>query len=513
MPDIELSLENMAKERERCRVSFSHFLSHCKIVEVPTRDNPGGLIPFAIWPHLPELINALLNKLLIVVIKSRQIGLSWLIAAYVLWHALYHKGSSWMLFSRGEREAIELLDKSRRIYRHLPAWLTVKHGADSATEMSFPFMESSIKAFAATEGAGISYTSSGVVCDEWDYHPYADQNYLNSKPTRDAGGQFIGVTTVDILNPDTLAKSIFHDASIEKNDFIPLFYSYDVRPGRDDKWYEETRRNIPERELATLTPELYMAQNYPRSIEEALSVPQASCAFDKQILSQMMENIRNPVKVEGDLDFGVVNIYKPFLIGNYYIAGTDTSHGVGKDYSVTAVMNVKTGEIVADILRNDLSPEELASHSVKLLKLYGNPKWFIECNDWGGITISTAESLEYKNLGYQDDKKTKPGFNTNGWMTSAGLKGSRIDLFGGLIPAINNNQIIIYNKDGLKQFYDVIRNVKQGGRIEALAGRHDDYPIAVGICWAKRDEVHLEDWTPKTINTLNYQPTSKPWRR
>ncbi|GAG66168.1 unnamed protein product [marine sediment metagenome] len=166
--------------------------------------------------------------------------------------------------------------------------MRLKIQPDSLTELGFPVMMSSIKALAATETAGISFTASIVVCDEWEEHPYADQNYLASKPTRDAGGQFIGVFTVNKQRPETLAKAIYKDSVEKKNDFFPLFTPWHARPGRDGNWYDITKRNIPTRELATLTPDLYMEQNYPASIEEAMRASQSVSAFDQKVLDEMM---------------------------------------------------------------------------------------------------------------------------------------------------------------------------------------------------------------------------------
>lgn len=496
-----LSDTEKALELAKCKRSFPYFLKYCKIVQPPTLESTGGVIDFKLSPHLVTLINALSTKLLIDLIKSRQIWCSTTIAIYTLWQ-MYKKGSSWIFFSRGEREVIELLDKARRTYNLLPDFLKVKLIHNPATEMAFDNY-SSIRAFAATEASGISFTASGVVDDEWDYHPYAEQNFLNSKPTRDAGGQFIGMTTVDILNPDTLAKAIFKGAP--QNGFCPLFFPYNVIEGRDEVWYENKKREIPERELANLTPELYMHQNYPRSIEEAFSVPQTVSAFDTNSLTQMMGDVKNPLNEEWykvntpDIDRSIIHIYKPFSIGNYYIASSDTSHGVGKDNSVTVVMNVKTGEVVADIMNPLLRPEELAFHSVKLLSLYKNPKWYPENNEWGRTVITKAQELGYTNFGYEDDDKKLEGHE--GW--HSGEK-TRFDLFGALIPAINNRQVTIYNKDGIKQFFDVIRNSNKNGRIEAMGGRHDDYPIAVGICLVKKGEVVTEKWNAKPIESLHF---------
>ncbi len=494
-------------ERQKCKTSFVHFLKHyCKIIEPPTQDNPGGVIKFELWPHIVEAVKALLTKKLIDWLKSRQVGASWLIAAYVTWFALFHTGATIGLFSRGEIEAFELLAKCRRIYSQLPDFLKLKIQPDSGSEMGFPAMMSSIKAFAATEAAGVSFTFSIIVCDEWLQHPYAEQNYFASKPARDAGGQFIGVFTADPEKLDGLAIAIFRDAEEDKNGFTSLFTPYYARPGRDSKWYEETKKSVPTRELGILTPELYMLKNYPASIEEALSPAQTIAAFDLKVIDEMMGDVKNPIKVIRDgIDSNIVHIYKDFHIGEFFIAATDTSHGVGKDFSVTTIMNVRTGEIVADIMDNLLPPEELALHSTRMLEIFQSPLWFIESNDYGGVTILTAQNLNYRNLGYEDDKRNKIGFNTQGSLATGGkVIGTRAALWGSLMPAINNRQIQIYNVAGLKQFQDIVRNVQKQGRIEAMHGRHDDYPMAVGICWLKKDEVQTFSGSYKPIDTLHF---------
>jgi len=484
-------------ETKRCYRSFVYFLRWAKIIEPPTQSTPGGIIQFELWYHIKKIIATLKTDQLISLLKPRQIGASWTIAIWVLWNVMTKIGSTWMLFSKGENEAIELLGKCRRVYSQLPAFLQIKVNPDSATEMGFPIMRSVIKAFAATETAGISFTASGVVDDEHSEHPYADQNYLSSKPTRDAGGQFISIFTANKLNPDNLATAIFTDALEGKNSFTPLFFPYSVRPGRDKEWYAETKRNIPERELAKLSPELYMEQNYPASIDEALRPTQTISAFDINVINEMMGDTRNPIKIEREgIDPKIVHIYQDFHIGEFYIAASDCSHGVGKDFSVTAIMNVRTGSVVADIMSNLLSPEELALHSVRLLKEYHNPLWFPEDNGWGRVVITTGQNLGYKRFGYQDAKKTKIGWHTD--------EKTRFDLWGGLIPAINNHQITIYNQQGLKQFYDIIRNVSKNGRIEAASSKHDDYPMAIGICWAKKSEVHARVEPMKPLQTLTF---------
>ena len=183
----------------------------------------------------------------------------------------------------------------------------------------------------------------------------------------------------------------------------------------------------------------------------------------------------------------IASLYRNPEVGKGYVAATDTAHGLGQDYSVTVNLDPKWG-VTADIMSNVIAPEELTLQSYNMLSRIGErsgrePLWAIEANDLGGVVISKAIQLGYKNLYYRDEKRLKVG-----WLTNSSNRDCNdpYALWGELIEAINNRLIIIPNRLGLLQFFDVIRNAKKGGRIEAIEGGHDDYPMAVGIAWQVR---------------------------
>jgi hypothetical protein len=367
----------------------------------------------------------------------------------------------------------------------------------------------------------VSFTGSFIFVDEWEQHPFAGPNFTQAKPVIDAGGQYVGCFTVDKTKPDTLAKTVWREAFNDNtemhpycegvpgmiyptkpgpNGFVPIFFPYHVRPGRTEEWYERTKRETPAESLDNLTPDLYMTQNYPRTYSEALSPTQSLAAVDLNILEQMKPRCMGAIQVMGDgIDPKICNIYQDFAVGKIYLAATDTSHGVGKDYNVTVIMNARTGAIVADIFNNFMEPDDLAWHSVKLLSHFRNPIWWIEDNECGGTTISKARELLYPNFGYQDAKRTREGWHTH--------SSNRTTLFGNMVAAFNSSQITIFNYKGLLQFGDLIRNMDANGRIEAMKGRCDDYPVAVAICVAKNAEVLKQGtYNPNPIQTLHFEP-------
>jgi hypothetical protein len=487
----------LAGEKALCERLFLYWLErYGRIIQAPTKTQPGGVVKVILWPHTLQIVDALLNNDYISILKSRQIGASWMIALYCTWQAVFHKNDKSLLFSKGEAEAMELLTKCKQAHDAQPWFLRLKYDGKSTTKIVFSETGSTIDALAPTENAGVGYQVSRIFFDEHIEYEYAAKLYMSAKPTIDsAGGQIISVFTSNENKLDSIAVSLFLGGLAGKNGFKSLFFPYTVRPGRDDKWYEQIKQSIPDEELRGLTPDVYMARNYPRSVEEALSPSKTIAVFDKKVLDGMIGETENGVVIP-EIDNGIVHVYRPYTIGQYYIAASDTSHGIGKDFNVTIILNVKTGAVAADIYHSRLSPEELAYHSVKLLALYRNPLWVIEDNDWGRVTITTAQNLGYKNFA-----KTGAKLDRVGWHTD---EKNRMDLWGSLIPAVNNHQIVIYNKDGLRTFYDIVRNAEKNGRIEAMGGRHDDYAFCLGLAYVNRDKVHVSADSYKPLKTLTF---------
>ena len=443
--------------------SFWHFLDFVKILE----PQPGrGTISFERWPHLSEVCDILDEKKLLVWLKSRQTGASWMLAAYGLWMAMYKQGAVVLLLSQGEDEAKKLLAKCRFIYENLDPEMRVALGIDSRQELYFPETGSSISALPSTEKAGRSSTASLVIMDEADFHEHLDSNYAAVKPTiDDVGGQLVLVSTSNALRMNTLFKSTYKESPY--NGFTRVFYGWNVRPDRDNAWYEARRAEYADKSL--------FEKEYPASDEEALAPPRTIAAFDHDTLKLMQEDVRKPVMV---LPAGVVtaNIYQDFHPGKMYTAASDTSRGTGNDDAITVILDTKTGYVVADIQNNLIPPDQLALASMALLSRYHNPVWAIEDNDAGILTIASAQAARYPSLYYRESEK--PGWHTderNRWL-----------LWGELIEAVNARLVTVPSEDGLAQFYSVIRNPEKDGRIEGATGAHDDYPMAVGIAWQMR---------------------------
>jgi hypothetical protein len=465
-----------------------------KITEPPDAfGQGGGVIDFQMWESLREMILMLGLYRLLSILKARQVGLSWLIGAYALWKAQYFEGSVVLIFSQGQGEASALLGKIHSIWDNLPEHLKEPIGLDNSTTIEFPAMKSKIIALPSTEKAGRSETASLVIQDEADFHENIESNFAAVKPTIDAGGQLIQISTVNKKKMLSLFKEIYRNARkhgeeikehAKHNGFVSKFFSWKVRPARDQDWYDRIASEAPD--TAEMSALLYMEQEYPNTEEEALRPSRVMAAFDQDVLDYMFENeTKPPIETREN---GIVRVWQKAAPGKRYVAFSDTSHGTGGDNAVTVVMDVSSGYVVADIKSALLPPQEFAMHSFNLLEDYYNPLWGIEDNDWGIVTIRTAQEMGYRNL---YERKTRDGKLSGkiGWHTD---EVTRIALYGDLIQAIHKHHITIPARDGVAEFMTVIRNPDKGGRIEALVGTHDDYPIGVGGCWQLRNDAAVQ---------------------
>lgn len=228
-----------AASRELARLSFVDFLRFCRIQSDDTETL--GDIPFEPFGYQLERAEAWAASESEVILKARQLGFSWLLAAYKLWRALMGK---WNVgyYSRGEDEALFHLDnRVLYIWKRLPDFLRGKEHRRRDMYVEFP-EGGSIRVFPSTESAGIGYTFQLIVADECAFHRYGARNYAAYRPTLSAGGQYIATSTAD---PELGPSGFFHDlwerTVAGETPYAARFVPWHARPGRDSDWLARER--------------------------------------------------------------------------------------------------------------------------------------------------------------------------------------------------------------------------------------------------------------------------------
>lgn len=256
-----------AIEWHLCNKSYLYFIQeYCFIYDPVSKD----WIPFHLWPFQVDTLDAIHTHQLVIILKARQLGLTWLVLAYFLWLMLFRPISHVLLFSLREIEAIDLAsdNRLRGMYARLPAWMKQKVTGDDKKLFKLA-NESTARAFAT--GTGDSYQAGGALVDEADLIPDLDNMIGRIKPTIDAGGKLILLSRVDKRTPKSPFKTLFRAAQLGQNSYHPIFIPWHAHPGRDADWYDKQKRDMISQD------DLW--EQYPATEQEALAPGYAGLVF------------------------------------------------------------------------------------------------------------------------------------------------------------------------------------------------------------------------------------------
>lgn len=343
----------------KCSQAPAYFIYEYCQIEEPSPD-VRDWIPFRLWPAQFEVLNDLLAHRLLVILKARQLGLTWLVVAYALWLMLFRPGSVILLFSMGEGEAYELMDRLRDMHELLPDFLQASIGTSNAGEYEFAKLNSRALSFPSTKKAGRGYTATLVIMDEADFHAWLKQAITATKPTIDAGGQLILLSTSDTERPESLFKSIYKKARDGENGYHPIFLDAFARPDRTPEWYARTKAESDD-------PEDFR-QEYPLTDTEALAGRQSRKRFRPEPLDDCYEPAD---ALDTGPDIPGLTVYnQPREWHHSYLIAVDTSEGdLTSDPAAVTVFEIESWDEVAH-MHGLYEIEVLAGYLVSLADYY-----------------------------------------------------------------------------------------------------------------------------------------------
>lgn len=199
---------------ERARHDLMYYLEKF----VFTQDEHDVVHPIKPLPihkqYLRELAMYFLTEKLLLVEKSRQMMVTWIMVACHLWDAQFHEGRRIFFQSKKEVDANHLVDRAKVIYDSYPApynyIIYSKYGMREPRaylKMEFPAMKSIIQG--VPQGADVirQYTASRIFSDEMAFQEKAEEAFIAAKPALVGGGSFVGVSTPNFKNFFYLMKS------------------------------------------------------------------------------------------------------------------------------------------------------------------------------------------------------------------------------------------------------------------------------------------------------------------
>lgn len=233
--ELELRARQRAKQRELRALPLPDFAARTQI-EVP-HGNDVAQVPFVPWPAQRDVLQVMDSEPLIVFLKARQIGVSWLACLYALRLCTLFPGQPVLCLSRGQLEANELIHRISFMYhQHADkAWLP-RLIADNTADLEWA-NSSSVISLAATKNAGRSLTAALVMLDEWAFMAWPRQTLAAVKPTIDAGGKLFIISSAD--GQGSAYHQFWQHAVLGNNGYKAIFLPWFAHPDRGADWRDQ----------------------------------------------------------------------------------------------------------------------------------------------------------------------------------------------------------------------------------------------------------------------------------
>lgn len=230
-----------------------------------------GTMPFHLWDAQRELLSAVETEPRLLILKARQLGITWLVCAYALHLCLFKPNRLVLTFSIGQEEANEMMRRITAMYDRLPDAMKAAHPVKKCNTEEITWQNgSAIHALPSRKSAGSGYTASLIILDEFAKNENASKLYAAVKPTIDGGGKMI------ILSTANGAGNLFHDMVTKAQQglsrFAFRFLPWQARPGRDASWYAGVAADAETMAL--------MRQEYPETPDEAFEASEVDAFID-----------------------------------------------------------------------------------------------------------------------------------------------------------------------------------------------------------------------------------------
>lgn len=373
-----------------CQNNFLYFImKHVKIVTVEN-----GTIPFKMFAFQIAALKAIHENKYTISLKPRQMGMSTLLAAYLLWLAMFKREQNILIISLKFSVGKSFLRKMKAMYRKLPEYLKMEilngeGGQDRAgTTESIQFANGSeVSVSASTPDAGRSEALSFLLIDEVAFQKNASEIWGAAQQTLATGGKACMISTAYGMG------NLFHETWTKAvqglNGFFPIRLHWKMHPHRNQKWYDE--------QLLAMGPKRTAQEIDCDFLKSGYNV------FDLSNIREIEERVLESKAIEVHED-GQLLVYKLPDPKKYYVIGADVATGRSRDYSAFSIMDMDGVEHAC--FKGKMSINAFGKLLLKWGYRYNMATLAPEVNSIGEGVIAVLQENYYPNI-YVETKKVK----------------------------------------------------------------------------------------------------------
>jgi hypothetical protein len=475
LPPMTLK-EVMRREYKRCFTDPIYFMKKYVKIQHPTK----GTLQFETYPFQDDALLGFIKHDRSIVLKSRQMGISTLVAGYSLWLMTFHESKDILCLSITQETAKAIVTKVRFGNDNLPSWLKQKVILDNQLSLKLK-NGSQIKAVSSSSSSGRSAALSLLIIDEAAFVQNAEELWLSAQSTLSTGGKAI------ILSTPNGVGNFFHKMWVESedggNDFNRVTLPWNLHPERGTDWRENQTKLLGERGAAQECDCVFSTSG-----NTVIEIP---------VLDWHLKNtVKEPLEKRG-IDRGIWIWEYPAEAKSYMVVA-DVARGDGDDFSAAQVIDVESMEQVAEY-KGRIPTKDYARLLMSISTEYNTALLIIENATVGWAVIQEVIDKSYSNLFYSssdlqyvdvenqisnkiasEEKNMKPGFTTSS--KTRPLIISKMEAY------VREKDVIIRSSRLIDEFKVFIwKNVGVNVKAEAMSGYNDDLVMSMGIALWVRD--------------------------
>jgi hypothetical protein len=247
------------------------FIQSMKIV-----DNASGtLVPFTLWPSQKRLLREMVTSERLVVVKSRQLGCSYLALALMLYFATFEPAQLFLVARQSLEESAEAIHRLRVMNDSLPDKWRLAATTDNVFSLGLS-NGARIRALSSSKAIGRGLSARYVIADEAAFWAAPEEQLAALEP----GAHRLHVISTGNGAGDFFSR-LYMQALTSGGRWRPLFLPWSAHPERNRRWYDANVTRSPSPSAAK--------REYPSKVEDAFAAPGG--AYFERFSSQV--NVRD----------------------------------------------------------------------------------------------------------------------------------------------------------------------------------------------------------------------------
>ena len=367
----------IAQEYLKCAKDPAYFMRKYCYIQHPTR----GRILFNLYPFQDKILHLFKDNQYVITLKSRQLGISTLSAAYSLWLMVFHKDKNVLALATTQATARNLVTKVIFMYDQLPKWLRLP--SVEKNKLSLRLKNGSrIAAKSSNADAARSEAVSLLLIDEAAFIDNIDETFTAAQQTLATGGQCMALSTPNGVG--NWFHLTWEKAVTGENSFLPIRLPWTVHPERDQKWRDQQDSDLGPRMAGQECDCDFLASG------DTVFEPEDMTYYEQTYEKEPMERRG----VDGNLW-----VWEQADYSKSYMVCADVARGDSTDYSAFHVFDIDNCVQVAEY-KGKISPKDFGNVLVAIAAEYNDALLVVENANIGWATIEQVLEREYKNLYY-----------------------------------------------------------------------------------------------------------------